>query len=208
MVNGSLGYHNLSSWWLSTFSEAERRYIESVYHPLGTSLSERLLTQGQITYSGGTAAMLLSGLATSFYSKSDRRLARLMLTEAKKQAESSKNILDLHFIHQGIIKAYYPDRDADPDALDVAIGACEDQIALAPKAAHAFRREYPGEHLPSHTGFVKLAIIREKQKEYAEAIKLSLAAMDQGWAEDWQRRIARCEKKQSATSPKRSEDSH
>jgi len=58
------------------------------------------------------------------------------------------------------------------------------------------------EPLPRHVGFDQLAIIREKQHDYAEAIRLSELAMKQGWNGDWEARIARCEKKLAKSGAK------
>lgn len=104
-------------------------------------------------------------------------------------------VLDLHFAIQELIEVAYAAREKHPAALDTAIAACERQIALAPRAAQFFRRQYPNSPLPSHVGFHQLAIIREKQRQFEQAIALSKQATDQGWAGDWDRRIERCVKK-------------
>ena len=49
------------------------------------------------------------------------------------------------------------------------------------------------DYLPAHHGFQQLAIIREREKDYAEAIRLCREAMAQGWGGEWEKRIARCE---------------
>jgi hypothetical protein len=51
--------------------------------------------------------------------------------------------------------------------------------------------------LPSHTGFTQLAIVREKQHNYSEAIRLAQLAQGQGWGGDWDKRIIRCQQKQA-----------
>lgn len=94
--------------------------------------------------------------------------------------------------------------------LGPAIRACDDQIAFAPQAMAAFHRQHQamndyrridrkGKPLPfrpvSHPGFKQLAIIREKEGNYAEAIRLAREAKKQGWTGDWEKRIARCEAK-------------
>ena len=191
-IAGPIGYYGLSEWWLATFTEAERKYIGLASNsPTGGGP----LTEGHISYSSGTAAQFLSALATNFYKPPDQRIARLMLSKAEELAKAAGNVLDLHFVYAGMIKTFYADRDNDPQALDFAIVACEEQIALAPKAAEAWKREYPGELLPGHTGYTQLAIIREKQKHFADAITLSRLALGQGWAGDWEHRIARNEKR-------------
>lgn len=86
-------------------------------------------------------------------------------------------------------------RDSEASAMNLAIQACKLQIELAPQAANAFRKEYIKQPLPRPVGYEQLAIIREKEKNYLEAIKLSKQAKKQGWAGDWDKRIERCEKK-------------
>ena len=51
------------------------------------------------------------------------------------------------------------------------------------------------ETLPAHTGFEQLAIIRERDKDYDEAILLCEEALRHGWSGDWQKRIVRCKSK-------------
>jgi hypothetical protein len=136
---------------------------------------------------------LLHGLATWFKRRDDRHIAHRLLTKAEAMAGS--NVLDRHFTYQGMIETYYPDRDNDPRALANAIRACEQQISLAPKAAEAFRKQFRDRPLPHHVGFTQLAIVREKERAYSEAIRLSREARKQGWAGDWDKRIARCEAK-------------
>jgi isopentenyl diphosphate isomerase/L-lactate dehydrogenase-like FMN-dependent dehydrogenase len=191
-IEGPIGYFGLAEWWLATFTEAERKYIDSASSsPTGGGP----LTEGRISYSSGRAAQFLSALATNFNRPGDRRIARMMLSKAEELAQAAASILDLHFVYMGMIKTYHADRDADPEALRLAVEACEKQIALAPESAKAWEREYPGDPLPAHTGYTQLAIVREKQRDFAEAINLSRLAMRQGWTGNWAQRIARNEKR-------------
>ena len=142
----------------------------------------------------GSSAVRFHALATWFRSPQDRHIARRILE--KSEELSAGNVLDSHFTYSEMIPIYYRDRDTDPGAMDSAITACENQIALAPEAAKAFQAEYPTDsELPSHRGFTQLAIIREKERDYAEAINLAREALKQGWAGDWEKRIDRCEKR-------------
>lgn len=190
-IEGEIGYHGLADWWLSSFTEDERDYIESKLG--GGSGRERPLTQGQITSTTGTASQLLSGLSTWFDGQNDRHIARRILAKAEEVGKG--DILDQHFTYAQMIKVYYKDREKNPEALESAIQACEKQIELAPRAAEAFRRDYPNSPLPAHTGFEKLAIVREKQKEFDEAIRVAATAKNMGWAGDWDKRIERCKTK-------------
>jgi hypothetical protein len=49
--------------------------------------------------------------------------------------------------------------------------------------------------LPSHTGYKQLAIILEKEGDIKGAIKLSKQALEQGWTDDYKKRIERLNKK-------------
>ena len=141
-IEGEIGYHGLADWWLSSFTEDERDYIEKKVG--GGSGHERPLTQGQITSTTGTASQLLSGLSTWFHGQNDRHIAQRILAKAEEVGKG--DILDQHFTYAQMIKVYYKDREKNPEALEIAIQACEKQIELAPRAAEAFRRDYPNSH--------------------------------------------------------------
>ncbi len=102
-----------------------------------------------------------------------------------------------HLDYIETIRSHYSARNRNEGALAQAIAACEAQIALAPRAATAYKRLAPDSPLPVHTGFEQLAVIREKEKNYEAAIQLSKEAMRQGWTGEWQKRIERCEKRLS-----------
>lgn len=99
-----------------------------------------------------------------------------------------------HFRLMEAIQSNYRCR-ADPRFLATAIEACENQIRMAPQAAEAFRLEYRGQRLPSHVGYKQLAIIREKEGNLKEALRICQQAQGQGWAGDWKKRIASLSKK-------------
>lgn len=105
-----------------------------------------------------------------------------------------RRILDAHYDLMAEIKQNYRRRDENPCFLDDAIRACEEQIALAPLSAKYMQFDFP-DGLPEHTGYLQLAIIREKQGDFAEAIRLSEEADKAGWGTEWDSRIARLRKK-------------
>lgn len=113
----------------------------------------------------------------------------------KARTTTASEILDKHFAYQEMIQTSYANRNRDRHALASAIKACQQQISFAPKAAKAFKQEYPAKPLPQHVGFTQSAIVYEKEGAYAEASQLSREAIEQGWAGDWEKRIARCEAK-------------
>jgi hypothetical protein len=190
-VGGTLGYLGLGEWWLSAFTEAERRHILDVHQPLGSTGAS--LVRGSIGYTSQTPVGLLWALAGWLTKPQDRPLAHRFLAKAEELASSS-SVLDRHFLYSQEVDIFYKDRD-DPVMMDAAIAACQGQINLGPEAAKAFLAEYPGSSLPSHRGFEQLAIIREKQGNCQDAISLAEQAQNQGWSGDWTNRIERCSKK-------------
>jgi hypothetical protein len=202
-VTGTLGYFGLGEWWLTTFTEEERAYIEEKHKPMG-GLPGVTLTKGHIGQTTQTAAGLLVSLSTWFTGPGDRHLAIRMLEKADSLAGS--NIIDRHMVYGQMVKDYYAERETQPGALDAAIVACERQIAIAPQVLPAWVAAYPSDPpiTPKHSGYVQLAIIREKQGDYAEALRLCQEAKSQGWRSDrsdrdWSKRIARLEGRLSKT---------
>lgn len=195
-IEGDIGYYGLTDWWLSEFSQQERDYIESVYHPMGTSLDSKPLTEGQILNSSASASNFLNGLASWFTGPNYRYIAKKILDKAESLNTVStgfKDILDQHFTLSSMIPVYYRERDTE-GVLDKVIDLCKQQIALAPQSAKEFRKEYKGQALPSHVGYEQLIIIFAKQKNFEEAINLCKQAKKEGWSGDWDKRIARYSK--------------
>ena len=191
-IKGAIGYFGLVSWWLSTFTETERQYIEKKFQPLGGQSNS--LTEGNVISRNDTVVGFLHNLAGWFAKEDDRHIAYKILEKAGELLSQSIKPLDIHFYYQSNIQTFYKDRDK-PGGLEKAIMACRQQIEYAPIAAKAFKREFKGDPLPSHKGYQQLAIILEKQNNYQEVIDLCTQAQKQGWAGDWENRIERCNKK-------------
>ena len=51
------------------------------------------------------------------------------------------------------------------------------------------------ERLAQHSGYRQLCIIREKQGNHSEVIRLAEQAKSEGWVGDWDKRIERAKKK-------------
>lgn len=206
-IKGEIGYFKLQDWWLSAFTQEERDHIEEVFHPIGADPSSKPLTQGDLSYTSQTAAGLLQALAGWFNNPRDREIAKKIITkadelsrEASQSAPSGGNVLDRHFTLSEKMVIYYRERETSPEAMEKAIQACRDQIALAPEAAKAFLKEYPGQALPAHAGYRQLRIILEKQGKFDEAIELCEQAKSQGWADDWDKQIETLKKKKLKTA--------
>lgn len=127
------------------------------------------------------------------------------------------SLMKKHFELAEAIRSNYELRDQVSGALEKTISACNEQISIAPEVAQLFHQEFEelNQHslnnnqqplpasavaLPVHAGYTQLAIIREKQGRFAEAICLCREAKQQGWADDWDQRIARCQQKQNQQS--------
>ena len=162
---GLIGYYGLTDWWLSTFTEEERKEIQSVRPSLVVGDNEDIIIPER-SYPGFTTGWLenrLSSLAIEFIGSKEMDIAARLL--AKAEEAGGAKLLDRHFAYQGMAQAYYRHRNDDPEALDLAIDACEKQIHLGPEAAKVFLAEDTEDYLPAHHGFQQLAIIRERERE-------------------------------------------
>lgn len=121
------------------------------------------------------------------------KLGRRVLARAEVVAQAANDPVALGRLQDGRIDRCLRDMDADATARDEAVTLCEKQIAAAGELKAALAAK--GGALPRHHGYEQLAILNEKLKRYDEAIRLSQQARDQGWAGDWDTRIARCEGK-------------
>lgn len=199
-VQGLIAYFNLADWWLSAFSPEERDWIESEHVRCALTVGQanpRPLTTGTVVQTSQTSTMLLRKIACAAY-RTSREKALGVFRKAEEDGLSklhlnTRYIVDLHFVYHNMIELNYRDRERLPDALEIAIDACRKQIALAPRAAEVFRREW--KLIPRPLGFWQLAVILEKEGNYDEAIALATQALEQGWAGDWEERIARCKQR-------------
>jgi len=179
----------LSDWWKTTFTRDEQDYIFSKGIPLDAIIEP-----------SSSPARSFHSLAGYFSTSPDRTIARRFLDKVEESLKTDEvRVLDRHFAYSSMIPIYYSDRDTDPEALGLAIHACQRQIALAIQARAQWTAESPtpDSPLPSHRGFTQLAIIREKEGNYTESIKLSQDSQRQGSDGDWEKRITRCEKRMS-----------
>jgi tetratricopeptide (TPR) repeat protein len=189
-VRGAIAYYGLTDWWLSTFTEKERKYIERKFRPMGSGPDS--LTKGHVEHTGKTSGVLLHQTASSFTDAKDFDIARRLLEKAEQECLAQDDTVGLHYTYSWMSKIYFDMRVEVPGALELTIDACEKSIALATKAATALRKAGRG-GLPSHGGYRSLALIREEQGDYQEAIRLYKAAKKQGWSGDWNEQIARCQ---------------
>lgn len=168
----------LNDWWNNKLIIAERNIIlESLPNCLYSDNNRNI-----------TKTLMF------IYSRIDSReksLRRKILEEVQNHVFSNNNFIDLHYMYLEKIKFYYKDRE-NPNSLDFAIEACRAQISIAKDVIKIFAGRKMS--LPEHTGYKQLSIILDKQNKHDEAIIICQQALEQGWAGDWQKRVARYEK--------------
>jgi len=118
-IKGTIGYFNLSDWWLSEFTEDERVYIQGKFQPLGSSGNS--LTEENITSTSQTSIGFLSNLSGWFSKKEDRSIAYKIISKAEQLINNDSNVLDIHFLYSAKIEIMYKDRDVISDGLEKSV---------------------------------------------------------------------------------------
>lgn len=202
-THGYIGLFGLTDWWLSAFSEEERQYIELAYQPMVVSIQvspgktnadeDSLLTGARGLQMSTRAGSFLANLAEWLNRPESRHLARRILEHGERVA---RDPLEKHDVYQVMVTVCYRDREKSAEFLDAAIAACKKQIENGESAIREWRAERAGV-VPTHKGYEQLAIIREKEGDLAEALRLSREALSQGWGPrpGWQFRIDRLSKR-------------
>lgn len=113
-----------------------------------------------------------------------------------------RDAFDVHLSLMEKIKRTYRKRETDPKAIEKTIALCIKQIEISEQAKTAWLKEEKSlglaGTLPAHYGYKQLAIIYEKLEQYSLAIEVAQKAKQQGWDDDWDKRIKRCDKKLKA----------
>lgn len=208
-VAGDIAALGLQDWWFDTFSEDDREWMASVYAPIGIAASVstetakvafpvRPLVEGWGCHPDTDPFKHLSNLATWFSRPGYAHCAIAFLEKSLEFGCSNLPVLDQHFALANHCIVFYRWRDSVPGALDGAIDACERCIELHEQAAIE-AREFFGS-VPSHHCFRQLRIIEEKRGNLDRAIALCEQAKAGGWADDWDKDIARLVKKKAKAS--------
>jgi len=190
-TEGLIKYYDLIDWWETSFSEEQKKYIISKYIPMG--MIESNLVKGKITSQNVNASYFLSNLSAWFNTKKDREIALAMVQKSEELFDEKIAISDLHFHFLHMIKFFYKDREHSK-SYEKSKLYCRRQIEISEKAKKDFLNEFDS-NLPSHTGYKQLAIILEKEGKISKAIDLSKKAKNEGWTDDWDKRIEKLEKK-------------
>lgn len=141
------------------------------------------------------ACSRLSMLATWFSKPGHEHCAIAFASKAGEFLGADMPVLDRHFALANLCIVFYRWRDVVPGALDSAIAACEACIAIHHEAAVEARATFG--FVPAHHCFRQLRIIEEKRGNYERAIELCEEAKAAGWSDDWDKDIARLQRKRA-----------
>ncbi|USE71512.1 hypothetical protein CTT31_20720 [Pseudoalteromonas maricaloris] len=205
---GLIKFFGLERWWLNEIEPYERKRIHDQYDPLGGS---NKIDEGKVHSTSTTKVRFLQTLAGWFLSKEgDFELCQKILNKAEDSVTPYTSSTDLHFLYGRAVKFYYKHRKQGNN-LQRAIFYCQKQIDNSAKAILSMQGEHkamlkrldewgmpPREtpfYIPSHVGYYQLAVIYKKQQEWQKVIELCQQADEQGWAGDWQKRIAEAKQK-------------
>lgn len=201
---GLLAQVGLESWWAEAFTEQERALIRDRYKIVGVIVGvdagQSPLEECNYTLKVLSDVSLASGIANLFQKRGERHIAYKALEKAECLVSSETPILDVHFFLHSKIETIYRD-DTLVDGRLHCMEACQQQIAIAPLAAAAFREEYKGP-LVEHSGYKRLTMLLEHQAAFLECARVCYEALEAGWAGDWAVRAARCEMRHNKTLAK------
>ena len=201
-IRGDLGYFGLGSWWFSTFTAAERRYVEAACRMPELPAGARPLTRDRGLLAVETAAELLVLIADRLSNRpEDRSLACRVLLKAEERATVGKDLIGLHFTYHQMIRLQLHWKDHFRDAPDLAYAACHKQMRLGPEVAEAFRKRFPGKPLPVHLGYLYAAGLLEQQEAYSQAIEICKQAEAAGWTGNWSWRLQRMSRRVFEAGP-------
>ena len=174
-------------WWKRSLSWEERNLIEDAFNPLG-NITARSMVES-------SSPQGIGNLIGHLKKEDIRHLGYLLITRGDELVYQQTPIMARHFFFAQAGEFHYRWRDHDSFAMERAINYFERQIAIAPEAAAHFLEPENLNFIPAHAGYRQLRIILEKQGQFDKARDLCLKAKTQGWADDWDKHIARIDMK-------------
>jgi len=211
-------HYKLETWW-DNFTEEEKSAIVEIYEKHGDPVAT-------VEYEDGTEMSRFEflwhfsadiGFRDSIFDV-DYDIFSKTVRFTDSVADDEKSYINRHFYHDRNIFVLYSHRNKYVGANELAISACEQQIAISQKAAMQFLASpHPIPHLrkndilpmhrswleigglPIHMGYKQLCIIHEKMENWQEVIHLAEKAKSEGWpdgtAGGWDKRIKKARKK-------------
>lgn len=164
-IEGLIAFYKLQEWWLSSFTNDEREYIDSCYQPMGAP--PHTLTQGGVFEREQPAPEFLNGLNTWFRSKNDSAIAERI----------HQKLIELAKEHPIVKPGYYDGRHFTTYVRDFEIlkkngdfSELENLLIGLVKATEE-ESEINGMGVaPAY--YSELAILYRKQKEYTKEISI------------------------------------
>jgi len=197
-VAGQIGSHGLKDWWRDELGEAERDLLRASFPPLVIGRSTVRIDEGPSITTGRSKARFLSDLmGWTGTSSVGVVLRRKLRRDIEAFLVEENDWVARHFILGTLIESWYRDRDEVPNALARTIQSCEAQIRIAGQVRPVLLEQLklPPEFELRHIGYERLAMIREKLGNLEEAIALCQEAKAARWGRDWDKRIARLQKR-------------
>ena len=175
------------SWWNTSLTLEEKATIESAFRPLGNVSAEALVSSNDLNSIGNLVGHLKK--------EPIRHLGYKILEYADTLISENTPVLTLHFYWAARGEFYYRWREKDDFALEEAVKSFQLQIGLAQNALSVFTENEQWGFVPAHAGYRQLRIIEERRGNLTLARALCEQARSQGWADDWDKNIARIDKK-------------
>ncbi len=212
---GSIGYLNLTNWWLTEFSDEERAYIVSLYsEDEARTLTEGVIKPilrfgyGYVEHSSGLSFYLGSGadflmkMADRLDKNSDYPLSVKIIKKLIERVKTGGDLIDKHHAFGWMVKRFFKERKFDQHAMQRTIWACLKQIEIAPQVKELLCM---ANGIPTvigssnrhatiwHEGYCRLAILLEKEKRHREVVALCKRASQEGWVgTDWNAKLLKC----------------
>lgn len=185
---GWIAYYGLEDWYLHLSEDTRQKIKVYSARPDEVDKGTRLgTTQSAQSY--------LSTIGTYADSK-DPEFAEFMFQYALKAPDD--NPIDRHFVYYHLIDLLYKQRNKRPDAIDLCIKYCLEDIQRIEAFKVAYIKQYEGIQdnlianghmkpqdryevkLPNIPSFDRLRIIYEKQGRFREAIQIASKAIEVG----------------------------
>jgi len=189
-IGGEIGFFRLEAWWLSAFSDVERKHVEALYYHPGLVKGKRPLTRGRGPSVYPTVCDLLIAMARPLVRRAeDRGLASRILGKSEDCAIAKGNMIALHFTYEAMLQLHEKWKKLFGDAEDAAFAACYKQVRIAEAVLEALHDRYPMRPLPVHGGYELMVTLLTEGENYAQAMTICATAKSQGWPGDWVARM-------------------
>ena len=146
-MNGLIGFYKLEDWWLNELTDEDREIIEDKFEGHSDDDKPMKLTTGKPKSNYTSIFSFIETLASNHRKPEDYFVVQKIFNKADSLINEVE-VVDKHFYYQTKISIHYRSRETNPDALDNAIQACLDQIALSKDVAEVFTKRYISSHDP------------------------------------------------------------